>query len=375
MGQYYCAVNPKKREFLSPHDFGNGAKLMEHSYIGNSFLNAVESLLSDGGGWHGDPLVWAGDYGDKGAFLEGEKPFVRSTNPEKFRTKDVNLYEFAGAEFTNLNPEAIPQPDSPLGNYIVNHTKHEYVRKDSCPKDKDGYSVHPLSLLVSNGNGNGGGDYRGSSMNLVGTWAGDCISIECEAPENHKEIRPDFEDGEPLLDYVARCQDIAPCDVPKAIDAFCARRREDDVVRSARILLALSADNSIPISEETIAKLTETLSEIRSPETAERALELISLASYPIVGLDMKRFFSNLSNECTRNKKRFSFGPNDGQQLAFILDGLKKLTERNEAGTISSFMKQCIGAGNAKKLRKINTETVDKALMLANGNNAPEPAR
>ena len=42
---------------------------MEHSYIGNSFVEAVEFLLIDDGEgnkgrWSGNKIVWAGDYAD-----------------------------------------------------------------------------------------------------------------------------------------------------------------------------------------------------------------------------------------------------------------------------------------------------------------------
>lgn len=64
MGQYYKAINLDKREFLSPHKYDNGAKLMEHSYLENNLLNAVERLLSPNGSWYKTRLVWGGDYMD-----------------------------------------------------------------------------------------------------------------------------------------------------------------------------------------------------------------------------------------------------------------------------------------------------------------------
>ena len=53
-------------------------------------------------------------------------------------------------------------------------------------KDKDGKIVigqwpnWPLPLLTSSGNGQSGGDYAGKHMDIVGSWAGDIISIEHE---------------------------------------------------------------------------------------------------------------------------------------------------------------------------------------------------
>ena len=72
MGQYYKACVLKKNwkqakntieVALSSYDFENGAKLMEHSYIGNSYVRSVEHLLSDK--FKGYPFVWCGDYADK----------------------------------------------------------------------------------------------------------------------------------------------------------------------------------------------------------------------------------------------------------------------------------------------------------------------
>jgi len=64
LGQYYYGINLDKREFLYPHKYDNGAKLMEHSYLENNMLNAAEHLLSPKGEWHRTRLVWAGDYMD-----------------------------------------------------------------------------------------------------------------------------------------------------------------------------------------------------------------------------------------------------------------------------------------------------------------------
>ena len=50
---------------LSPFDFGNSEKLMEHSYIGNSYVEAVMSLISDNSDLYGYPFAWVGDYADE----------------------------------------------------------------------------------------------------------------------------------------------------------------------------------------------------------------------------------------------------------------------------------------------------------------------
>ena len=87
MGQYYVIANLDKRQYLSPHSFGSGLKLMEFSSDGESIMQAVAILLADGnnrgggdlrthhplvGSWAGDRIVVAGDYADDGKFCDGE---------------------------------------------------------------------------------------------------------------------------------------------------------------------------------------------------------------------------------------------------------------------------------------------------------------
>ena len=61
MGQYYHPLligDDGKSLSANAHEFGNGIKLMEHSWIGNDFVNAVLSFL------HENPMrvAWIGDY-------------------------------------------------------------------------------------------------------------------------------------------------------------------------------------------------------------------------------------------------------------------------------------------------------------------------
>ena len=85
MGQYYVIANTTKREFIDPHAFGNGVKLMEFSMDGRSTMTGLAVLLASsngmGGGdlhlngdskfhhipgrWAGNNIVIAGDYDDR----------------------------------------------------------------------------------------------------------------------------------------------------------------------------------------------------------------------------------------------------------------------------------------------------------------------
>ena len=63
MGQYYIPTLINANgviNTLNSHRYNNGLKLMERSYIGNKFVNAVCTLL-----WKNPTrLAWIGDYSD-----------------------------------------------------------------------------------------------------------------------------------------------------------------------------------------------------------------------------------------------------------------------------------------------------------------------
>ena len=103
MGQYYKIVNVKKKQYITPHTFGDGAKLMEFSMSANGVLAGLAILLADGNGrgggdlnseneivgsWAGDNIVIAGDYADQGKFVK---------NP------DENLYHVASEEGEDIS--------------------------------------------------------------------------------------------------------------------------------------------------------------------------------------------------------------------------------------------------------------------------------
>lgn len=81
MGQYYRIVNPKKRQYLHAHKFGDCLGLLEFGSSGSGTMLGLAVLLASsngrGGGdlnsdnpiigsWAGDPIVIAGDYADEG---------------------------------------------------------------------------------------------------------------------------------------------------------------------------------------------------------------------------------------------------------------------------------------------------------------------
>lgn len=169
MGQYYVAIilgetgAPEVvRTWLGP----SGSKLMEHSYLRNPHVLAVEHLLSPKGMFYKSRLVWAGDYAEP---EEGTTENLYHRVVEKEQEKEWQTRESADYR------------------YIVNHTKKVYIDKNALSTN-----IHPLPLLTSEGNGAGGGDYRGDNETLCGLWARDVISVEHELPEGYTVFNPEF---------------------------------------------------------------------------------------------------------------------------------------------------------------------------------------
>ena len=167
MGQYFhgsILAKDKKTvlQWIYSHDYGNGLKLMEHSWRKNPFVGAFERLLV------GNPQIvaWAGDYAEKS---EGE---------------ETNIYDRC-----NDTNKIMPLGTVVKKKYIVNHTTKQFVDKSKVLADKDGYRVHPLPLLTAIGNGKGGGDFYGEDkQGLVGSWARNLISVEGKKPKGFTEI-------------------------------------------------------------------------------------------------------------------------------------------------------------------------------------------
>jgi hypothetical protein len=173
MGQYYKPVllDAEKKKvigWVSSYKYDSGAKLMEHSWMENDFVKAFENLIYK----NPMPVVWAGDYADA----------------EDGTDDGVTLYSMR-EDKTELHPTTV------LGNhksrYIINHDTKEYVDKENVPKDKDGWQIHPLPLLTAEGNGRGGGDFRGDSE-LVGSWSRCLISVSEELPKGFTELEFDL---------------------------------------------------------------------------------------------------------------------------------------------------------------------------------------
>ena len=189
MGQYFHPIILKEKEnseqaeqviaWMYSHNYGNGLKLMEHSWLKNDFVNTFESLLAPNAEYHKSRVVWAGDYAEDEENITLKDEEGKEYNP--------NLYSLCNDE-NEITPNLIKVDNATYYRYILNHTKNEYVDKDKIVV-VDGRQVHPLPLLTSEGNQSGGGDYYGKDeKNLVGSWARDVISVQTTIPNGFNEL-------------------------------------------------------------------------------------------------------------------------------------------------------------------------------------------
>lgn len=133
MGQYYVVVNLDKRQFLHPHTFDNGLKLMEFGNSAQSTLLGLTVLLASGNGrgggdfctdgvppglaelvgsWAGDRIAIVGDYDDDGKFFdqsgitEDEIATIRDAHLAKAETFNVyNLCSYG--LFQDISPMVV----------------------------------------------------------------------------------------------------------------------------------------------------------------------------------------------------------------------------------------------------------------------------
>ena len=180
MGQYYTPVIRKGRtdyNIYNSHNYDNGLKLTEHSYIGNNFVDTVLKEL------YNKPaeLAWVGDYAepDDVSNPEADK-FIIAQTGESYRKPVGSNGEFM------------------IDKVVINRSKNEYVDLAEyvkvTPADKwIDVPINPIPLLTAIGNGRGGGDYHGTNMDKIGYWACDTIEVKDakDLPSGLKNITGD----------------------------------------------------------------------------------------------------------------------------------------------------------------------------------------
>lgn len=204
MGQYYRTLfkeNSKKLTVFNRKLIIDGqekymsAKLMEHSWWLNPFVNAIcEKIYNNP---KHSQIIWMGDYANQ--FADDLTKPHNGLNKSKIKEYHERCW---GEPDTSI---AIPTSEFTLKDkFLVNHTKKEYVTCSSYYNEcvtRDGWCIHPLPLLTCIGNGYGGGDYMrptpSSDYDMVGAWAWDEISIEDDSPlldDGYAEIFPIFKE-------------------------------------------------------------------------------------------------------------------------------------------------------------------------------------
>lgn len=162
MGQYFrfiCLLKDNSIQFIDTFRHEGGCKLLEMCYLNNYYMLRMEKLLSEGGLWHRQRVVLAGEYAEceKGSLIK----------------MTLNLYNLcdsdAGAQ--NMNPTVTVEEcindyctEKDEFRYIVNHDTKEYVDKEKCKH------IHPLAFLIADGENN--------HFNEFGRWAKQRISVE-----------------------------------------------------------------------------------------------------------------------------------------------------------------------------------------------------
>lgn len=196
MGQYYRQlVGNKDGEILAVYnccsllpdgtkDF-NGLKLMEHSWMGNWFVNGICKQM------YNNPLriVWVGDYANE----VGDFDFDIPSNPII-----PNYYNAWGDKVLPSLIE-VDGEFSIIGKFLLNHDTREYIEITdngylyySRPTDKSPLSwvIHPLPLLTAVGNDRGGGDFHEGNYGYenVGIWAWHLLEIADGVPMEYEEL-------------------------------------------------------------------------------------------------------------------------------------------------------------------------------------------
>lgn len=178
MGQYYSPVIKRENELkvFNPHDFGDGWKLCEHSWLlADGVMIAVLNELEKAPA----KVYWVGDYATKEKYPKLNDFTEEEMAEVKMQTTNC---------LVNPHHTVLPAPACFNGKFVVNHTKKEYFIIGEH-EDEEEQKYFPLSILTSAGNGAGGGDYFGKNESEVGSWFGDEIGVYYILPNNDYTLR------------------------------------------------------------------------------------------------------------------------------------------------------------------------------------------
>lgn len=184
MGQYYRVIlgntigNDLKVFDRSVDGEYTGAKLMEHSWWKNDFVNAFAKKLY----LHKKRVCWVGDYANEPDDFNFDFGIV------------VNIPNYENVWGENVKLCGVQKFDFTLDDkFLLNHTTKEFIDLNEYKEkstDKNGWIIHPLPLLTAVGNDRGGGDFHEGNIGFknVGIWAWHLISISDEVPKSFKKF-------------------------------------------------------------------------------------------------------------------------------------------------------------------------------------------
>ena len=197
MGQYYCPtiMAPDGRILtITSNDFGSGAKLTEHSWIGNTFVNAAYSLIYKSQ----KRVAWIGDYSCD-EYETYDEAYTKAMPFDQFK----KYYDASwGEDCEGLPVTLFSKKDLAILDYgtkrmfLVNHEKHRYIDMTAYIRDNitngglwDGWCMNPLPLLTACGNGRGGGDFCKGRIGYqdIGIWAFDYLEYTDKLPVGYSE--------------------------------------------------------------------------------------------------------------------------------------------------------------------------------------------
>lgn len=210
MGQYFNALIQSNDETVCISPF-LGAKLMEHSFMGDDFADYAVSLL------HNAParIAWVGDlargykkpfgHSSESAVDLFEKAYSKSSGTREIGVEDY--YGISWDEYYELIKDSNAAKENGFkrfefdysGKYLYNHdTKQyisfdEYYQNNACLMERDDESypvcINPVSLLTAVGNGEEWGDFRGSiGLGNVGLWANDTLEVVDKKPKGVEKV-------------------------------------------------------------------------------------------------------------------------------------------------------------------------------------------
>lgn len=167
---------------IKPTLLGEGLKLIENSYVGNPVTNTVLAALMHGTAKHPFRMAYVGDYvPDWDAPKDLDKRFVFDAYANTWADNGLTHVENDRRSMRSMARYVEDSEHMTGGVYIVDMDRKTYVKTSfDAPDSLSEFS--PIGILTAMGNGLGSGDYHGTCMEHVGTWAGDRLYATAEWP-------------------------------------------------------------------------------------------------------------------------------------------------------------------------------------------------